>query len=131
MKNNNKNTILSKQVLDARVVGLEIGKWRNNKNEVIELKDQPVTYLYNIYKMILRSADDFMHEVFLDDFIRTRRSARLDIPQIAFPASSELSVVLHTPELYTTVIYIKRLLQSKGKGNLLLDPNTGIVDPAP
>jgi len=120
MINKSQETILTKESLNNRILGLHEGQWRNNKGIVINLKDQPVTYLYNIYKMILRSAENNMHEDVFNTFCGN--------PNIMFATTSRQAVMLYAPKLWGTVNLIENILKLNGSKNLIIE---GFIDPAP
>jgi hypothetical protein len=121
MINKTQETILTKESLNNRIQGLQEGQWRNNKGIVVNLKDQPVTYLYNIYKMILRSAENNMHEDVFNTFCIHRGG-------IMFATSSRQAVMLYATKLWGTVNIIENILKLKGSKNLIIE---GFIDPAP
>jgi hypothetical protein len=121
MINKTQETILTKESLNNRIQGLEEGQWRNNKGIVINLKDQPVTYLYNIYKMILRSAENIMHEEEFNTFCIHRGG-------IMFATTSRQAVVMYAHKLWGTVDVIENIFKLKGSKNLII---AGFIDPAP
>lgn len=122
MVNKIQQTILTKESLNARIANIPFGHWRNNKNEVIVLKDQPLTYLNNIYRMILRSAESIMHDNIMDSGLLKK------IHTITFPPTSRDAVLIYTPLLYDLLIEIEKLIKLKGGKHLIISK---FIDPAP